>query len=375
MKLNTLLEYLLREESEPAASEDAPLGKYLFAPSRNDVPDEENTKLENEIESDLISHYGGNGHIGGIEQSLKTLKQLEKDGLYTKLLSPPAGLAYRYVSGLTPEEASSMYLNGYPIEDITSTPNKPFYVSDIGVIKNPGAKSSVARGNTSVSSWTIEPSALAFSGFVSAKNESVSILLVADIGSNKFLMNPEAIISSAPGLLKKSAEIRHELEVVAIGSVNVIGASAIYIKSSPITKQEADDIRAGLPKLNLPSFPEEGKPYEAPRELFVPALKYIFGIMNKYREYIGDVNYMWLLQHDPHYLNLKHYAEKGVKVSRIEDFTGLASRYSEHLVGDALSGVIFSIENSNKTKIFTDKIQHDLLFALKKAGYEIKYTS
>ena len=55
MKLNTLLEYLLREASESEVPEEyagkPPLGQYLFAIQRTDTPEpkEENTTLESDL--------------------------------------------------------------------------------------------------------------------------------------------------------------------------------------------------------------------------------------------------------------------------------------------------------------------------------------
>jgi hypothetical protein len=62
MKLNDLLKFLTEASvAKPEAPKDAPLGQYLFAPHRADVPDpkEENTSIENDIFKDLGKHYKG----------------------------------------------------------------------------------------------------------------------------------------------------------------------------------------------------------------------------------------------------------------------------------------------------------------------------
>lgn len=75
MRLDTLLEYLLREAKlAPEAPEGSPLGQYLFAQDRRDVPyeqnetgpTEENPKAidENELEAQLFNHYKGAGDAG-----------------------------------------------------------------------------------------------------------------------------------------------------------------------------------------------------------------------------------------------------------------------------------------------------------------------
>ena len=260
MKLNALLKFLtevsldpagdtgrafmakkrLEKTARPEAPKDAPLGQYLFAPIRDDVPNEPNTNLENQIQNDLTRHYAGTGNPGNIEKSLVQLFDFEKKGMYKKLLEPPAGLVYRYISNIKPEVASALFLNDLPVEQITEEPNKAFYVSPIGIVEQPSAASSVKRGKTNLSSWTTSPRNSAFSNFTETSSGRVAVLMVADVKSNNFVLNPENMSQFAKSLSMYTIE--DEQEVIAYGPVNVVEASAIYIKES-----------TGLPKKQISS--------------------------------------------------------------------------------------------------------------------------
>lgn len=366
MKLNTLLEYLLREASERPAPEGSPLGQYLFAPSRSDVPYEENEiPLEDELEDDLISHYAGTGNISKIERSLRYLKSLEQKGLYTKLLDPPSGVAYRYVSGLTPEEASKMFLNGYPVEDIVETPNVAFVVSNIGTVKNPAAKSTVARGYTTVSSWTLEPELMAFAGFISTEQDKVSILLVADIDPQTFLMNPEALSDVAEPLIAKASVIDFEQEVIAIGPVNVSKAVVIYTKAAALSEEEIKKIRAQLPAIELPEISEEESSYFADGAEFAPAFYYVETVIHKYKQQMDNQTFSWLLTHDEDYTNLRDLCKHGLELSvkNISDTSSVIYRYKS-IAKKALNKIIESIKYKRPSP---ETIQISMLKAINKA--------
>jgi hypothetical protein len=283
MKLNVLLEYLLREsESETEAPKGSPLGQYLFAQDRKDVPyeqnetgpTEENPKAidENELEAQLFNHYKGAGDAGSVEKGLKTLKKLEQKGLYTKLLRPPAGLAYRFIGNVTPEQASRDFLH-LSVEDITSEPNKAFYVSEIGTVKRPSAVSTVERGKTSISSWTVDPSATQFDEFLGTEDRKVAILLVADIASNNFLLNPQNISNSQADLDGENGSIiGSEQEVLAIGPVNVLEASAIYKLVEAHPAKERMDLIHDIPYIAIRPDPMTKL---TPAINFIPILKYV----------------------------------------------------------------------------------------------------
>lgn len=231
MKLNTLLKYLC-EEPEP---EDAPLGQYLFAPERKDTPKpkEPNTDLENEIQKALSDHYNGGGEASRTEAGVMALFDMKERGLYLNLLEPPSGLAYRFMKNVSPEKAILNFLPGLTVAEITSSPNKAFYVPDVGIVKKPNASSTVLRGGEHLSSWTIEPTWNTFSSFLTTIRGLVSIVLVADIQSNDFVMNPVNLTKALQYDTKMPFDlIDREQEVIARGPVNVIGAAYYY--ASPV---------------------------------------------------------------------------------------------------------------------------------------------
>ena len=237
MKLNTLLEFLLREApAKPEAPKGAQLGQYLFAPQRKDTPEpkEPNTDLENEIQRALSDHYGGGGEAGRTEAGVLKLFDMKKRGLYSKLLDPPPGLAYRFMKNITPEKVSTAFFPMLSVEEITSSPNKAFYVPDVGIVAKPNASTTVSRGAENLSSWTVEPDLRAFESFLQTIRDLCSIVLVADIQSNDFIMNPKEFSKSLSyDSDMPVAMIGREQEVIAYGPVNVICGAVFYYGGNP----------------------------------------------------------------------------------------------------------------------------------------------
>lgn len=232
MKLNDLLKYLTEASiSSPDAPEGSPLGQYLFAPERKDTPKpkEINTDLENEIQQALSDHYSGGGEAEKTEAGVMALFDMKERGLYSKFLEPPSGLAYRFMKCISPEKVSGVFLTGLTVEELTANPGKAIYVPDVGIVSKPNASSSIPRGGEHLSSWTIEPDLSAFSSFLHTVRDLISIVLVADIQSNDFVMNPAELSKALSYDTIMPVElIGREREVIAKGPVNVIGAAYYY---------------------------------------------------------------------------------------------------------------------------------------------------
>lgn len=82
-KLNKPKEDVPKEE----APDDAVLGNYIFALSRENVPPEVNTTVEDKLENELTAHFKDNKRMSKVAgQALKT--SLE-NGWYEKFLSEP----------------------------------------------------------------------------------------------------------------------------------------------------------------------------------------------------------------------------------------------------------------------------------------------
>ena len=249
MKLNTLLRYLCENVEAPEGS---PLGQYLFAPERKDTPHpkEPNTDLEDEIQWSLHNFYNGNGTEQAsteTEAGVLSLFDMKEKGLYSKLLVSPSGRAYRFMKNISPERVSKLYLPGLSVEDITSNPGKAFYVPDVGIVEKPNAVSSISWGIESLSSWTIEPDLSAFVKFLHTIRDLCSIVLVADIQSNDFVMNPKQLSKSLSYDTSMPVEIiGAEQEVIARGPVNVVGAAVYYANPAGPGMVAGDKVQAEL---------------------------------------------------------------------------------------------------------------------------------
>ena len=370
MKLNILLKYLLKEATSwsdthirtdgtgPEAPKNSSLGQYLFAPERFDTPEpqEPNTDLENTLLKDLGRFYNGGGDPS-LDKSLVKLLKFSKQGKYSKLLKPPSGLAYRFVGNIKPEEASSLFLNDLPVKEIVSKPNQAFYVSPVGIIENPSAKSSMGKLNTKMSSWTIDPTLPRMAGFASSGPGHVSVVLVANIQSNNFFMNPENLsksLANGIGISLPKSTIEDELEVIGYGPINVLEAAAIYIGSGEADRFRSETIQA-LPKINF-SRPagSRGVSYSLPAELFKKQLDYVNGAILAYAPYqIRSTIYG-----SDTYKQLKVLAAKGSIVE--------AGSYKEQtMAGIALDVLYFLFSSVEKSGPNVDVgIQNNLLNAI-----------
>jgi hypothetical protein len=371
MKLNNLLHYLLEvkrpskkipaEPPEvPEGYKNPPLGQYLFAPVRNDVPvpKEINTDDEQKMMKDLGSHFGGEGSVGEIEQSLTTLKNYEQQGLYTKLLKPPSGLAYRFMSDVRIEMASSMFLNGLPVETIIATPNKAICVEPIGMVENPGAKSTVGRGATKAASWTISPATYNFGDFTSTRSGYVAILLVANIDPEKFLLNPDSLANYAQedSRIFDASLIKSEREVISLGPVDVLKAAYIYVQAK-MPSHLQNTVFASLPRLSLP--PDISKEILS-KELFTKQFEYVEDCIAEHKGMLTIKQLKYVID-SKHYKFLKLGAEQGINISSPEDQNTIA----EILYPNIFDGTIAD------PKITFDKGDIRNVYSyLRDAGYE-----
>lgn len=308
MKLNTLLEYLLKEAIRPEAPEDAPLGRYLFAPQRIDTPEpkEPNTDEEENLLRKLASFYNADHAGKNIDSPMKKLFDLQNT--YPKLLKPAPGLAYRFIGGMKPEEASVLYLNNLPVEEIIAEPNKAFYVEPIGMVKNPAAKTTMSgMKKTKLSSWTAAPTSPNFSSFAKSYSGQVSVVIVADIASNSFFMNPKnlskTVVSGLPASL-----IDREKEVIGYGPINVLEAAAIYIGDSTFGYEVRGDLFGNTPEIPMPYYPPKGAIFKP--EVFKPAFDYVENTVSTWEKKVPRKFAKKMREFRP-YLLLKQCATNG----------------------------------------------------------------
>lgn len=213
------------EPEAPPGAKDAWFGNYLFAPARADLPpeakEEEDTKEEKEFYHNLDGHYGFGDYLENLDQILPIIKK----GYYKKILSPPKGRVYRFLSGLNVEDASKI-LRLDP-KEIVEAPKKGYWVTGGGTI-NPLNYSK--RNSTQSWSTSMNPKWMAKTLDHAARPLSparVAILLVADTtkGGNTFFMNPKGV-KNIKGM---APEAYLENEVISYGPVEF--EEAAFIKN------------------------------------------------------------------------------------------------------------------------------------------------
>lgn len=207
---------------KPEAPNDAPFGKYLFAPDRKDLKgkvNEPNTPEENKFLYSLIYHYDGAGGPGpALDKFAPMAIDLLKKGEYKKILAPPKRTVYRLLWNVSPKLAASILRLG--VKDITTNSNQAWYVDGGGTIEG------IRR---SIQSWTTTIGTEWVSSLFdeSLKSGNVAIVLAAhtETDGNEFFINPKTAenISSLPQSL-----VKKEQEVISYGPVNFFEASFYY---------------------------------------------------------------------------------------------------------------------------------------------------
>jgi hypothetical protein len=231
--------YLLKEK--PEAQPDDIFGQYLFAPSRNDIPDEasheQNTPPEVQVRKALQNHIGGND-TSQIGKWFNTLYDLVQQGKYTKLLKVPSSFKYAYRL-ITVDDTTLMSMLPR-IKDISQLHNieKDKVHVQVGGIYNHKSETS----NSPVSSWTVEHNAIAdmidgeFSFGMKQMNKSkynYTVLFVAPVQGNKFLINPSPEYYAAIDTMW----FADEQEILGYGPIKL---SKILYKLVHVPDQEND---------------------------------------------------------------------------------------------------------------------------------------
>ena len=208
---------------EPDVAPDEAMGRYLMPMDRLDSRYhrddlESDTELELDFRQALTFHYRSNDSRY-LQKVWSQLVDLKNQGLYSDILTPPAGTAYRVMSldadraaqflGVTPEEISSV-----PHGETKQAPNPPPF--------QPRAR----RGN--IASWTMDPMSLAKSigsdQFINTRDADVTILLVADTEAGEFLMDPYNLSQG----WEIGKEFEEEEEVLSGGVVPLLTAAWMW---------------------------------------------------------------------------------------------------------------------------------------------------
>lgn len=197
-----LRKYISSLISERAAPKDADAGEYLFATGRSDVPDEENTKVEDDTLHALVLHY-----MHTVPLDPKTgnrLKTWLKNGWYTDLLRPPNGFVYRGLKNVSKDQLTR-WLGKEPHG-----------------INGKASVSSLYKTRDFASSWTIDKDLsmeFAFRSSREAGDDGYNVILVADTSENDMLMNPG---SGGIYNVDQFETFDYEQEVIGLGDIKLV---------------------------------------------------------------------------------------------------------------------------------------------------------
>ena len=192
------------------APDDAILGNYAFANVRPGVPPEVNTKVEDELEQELTTHFVNNMHMSA--KSGRALKTSLENDWYEKILSEPKrATVYR---GLRVSEE-------WMIKNIGENWRKQFDETKEGRLKTNNIVLRPITGNASsaVTSWTNSIKTAREFAFGPSSDDAVfAVVCCAAIKDN-----PNQFIDSAAGLygIKGHDEFADEQEVLGIGSIKI----------------------------------------------------------------------------------------------------------------------------------------------------------
>lgn len=175
------------------------LGKWAFAQNRKDVPREQNTDVEDDLENAIWLHLHDDAKLN--QSDAHQIKDYVDNHQYLPLLQFPEELyeeVYRGMS-LTGEEFHKIF--GFEPEDQETA------ILDIDIQAKP-------RGATA--SWTINVNKAR--EFATSGGKQIAVILAANtlINSGKFILNPERIYD-----VEQFSEYEEELETIGIGSIKV----------------------------------------------------------------------------------------------------------------------------------------------------------
>ncbi len=215
-----------------------PFGEYLFGqdrgkPSRKNP--EEDTLDEDELQDDLMQHY--HGEMGQLTKWIDQLVDLEKQGFYTDVLSPPAGAQHAYrmmnnvklenmakILGYMPEgyEAGQMY--EVSAGTFTPLPGRDHYswTTDFGTFRK------ILKDWGRFTSYNL-------------RGVEFLVFLRAPIAENSFLMNPRET-------KKLAGEYAYQSEVISVGPITCDHVWYVPMSSDPEFMSRIDSLDADVLK-------------------------------------------------------------------------------------------------------------------------------
>lgn len=221
--LRSLIREMIVELASPQVPEkdldDAPLGRYAFAPNReDDVPDEDNTDDEKELLKQVTGHLVHNMPMSSAASD--EIRDFVDHGWYRPVFKPiTSGKVYRGMTvtddylrkmcGINSERDGE---KGHKVKSFTYQPRK-----DPTRWGHPGGASS---------SWTTDPEMTRQFTHTSDLEKEWQIVLVAKASDNvgTFIVGEDGFYR-----LRITKTMRHEKEAIALGPVHV---SEIYWQRS-----------------------------------------------------------------------------------------------------------------------------------------------
>lgn len=217
----SLKEYI-EEVAKAEADEDDLYGKYLFAPGRRDLGEEEkqeeDTEEEDSLKVALFNHYHGDKN-SGLDQHAQEVLNLIKQNKYKKILAPPESKAVYRVLGPINRHAAQQILH-INIMDIMEAPNTAKLASGRFTLL-PQEEYSIQSWSTALkASWIIDD--LYAGGDIYPEDFMVYVVVKSNTNNGSFFMNPKGIknVEGMPDYAYRQDE------VISYGDVS--GCTASY---------------------------------------------------------------------------------------------------------------------------------------------------
>lgn len=228
----------------PEGDKTDPLGAYVFASLRDDVPQpaEPDTAAEKDLANAYDKHY--HGRPDAMQGWIDDILDLKDD--YPDFFEVPDRYSKAYRTITVPEDVMSTILGRKMTEE---DKDGEVHVEDNGT--HPGS----FKGKNFFS-WTVEPDifyglkkdwgSLFATDWIKRKvgNEGFVVFLRADVDSNEFFNNPHKMKKT--GL---AGEFAYQMEIISVGEVTLDRVVYFYFGENTDRSREAEMIKASIDML------------------------------------------------------------------------------------------------------------------------------
>jgi len=235
---------ILEKVSQPEGNKSDPLGKYVFASLRDDVPEptEPDTEAEKSLATAYNKHY--HGRPDALQGWIDDILDLKDD--YPKFFEVPDRYRKAYRTITVPEDVMSTILGREMTEE---DKDGEVHVEDSGT--HPGS----FKGKNFFS-WTVEPDifyglkkdwgSLFATEWIKKKvgAEGFVVFLRADVDSNVFFNNPQKMKKT--GL---AGEFAYQMEVISVDEVALDRVVYFYFGEGTDHSNETEMIKRSIDML------------------------------------------------------------------------------------------------------------------------------